>query len=128
VNRNIGGTFKLIRSPGIDSASLCSPADRYDNPIPIRSLSPIDCFKIPALIIKKDPAFWLFLDLARPPSPREDTIDKTSTCHPARRKTQRKIREAGFMTVLAGGGDGGACSKTAKGVTFFAIFIPVILY
>ncbi len=44
--------FKLLRSP-IDSkesisASLRSLAGRYDNPIPTRFLSPIDCLKIPA--------------------------------------------------------------------------------
>jgi hypothetical protein len=39
------GIFKLLRSPGIDSASLCSLAGRYDNPI--RSLAPMDCSKIP---------------------------------------------------------------------------------
>ncbi len=32
------------------SARLCSLAGRYDNPIPIRFLAPIDCLKIPALI------------------------------------------------------------------------------
>jgi hypothetical protein len=34
------GIFKLLSSPGIDSASLCSPAGRYDNPIPTRFLAP----------------------------------------------------------------------------------------
>jgi hypothetical protein len=33
----------------MNSASLCSLAGRYDNPIPTRSLAPIDCLKIPAL-------------------------------------------------------------------------------
>jgi hypothetical protein len=31
---------------GIDSASLCSLAGRYDKPIPTRFLAPIDCSKI----------------------------------------------------------------------------------
>ncbi len=31
--------FKLLWSPGIDSASLCSLAGRYDNPIPTRFLT-----------------------------------------------------------------------------------------
>jgi hypothetical protein len=43
----LDGTFKPLRSPGIDSASLCSLSGRYDNPI--RFLAPIDCYKIPAL-------------------------------------------------------------------------------
>ncbi len=34
----------------INSASLCSQAGRYDNPIPTRFLASIDCLKIPALI------------------------------------------------------------------------------
>jgi hypothetical protein len=41
------GIFKLIRSPRIDSKEpippgFCSPAGRYDNPIPTRFLAPID--------------------------------------------------------------------------------------
>jgi hypothetical protein len=39
------------RFQGINSASLCSLAGRYDNPIPARFLVPIDCLKIPALRI-----------------------------------------------------------------------------
>ncbi len=48
------GIFKLLWSPGIDSASLCSLAGRYDNPIPIQFLARIDCSKIPALVIQAD--------------------------------------------------------------------------
>jgi hypothetical protein len=33
---------------GVNSASLCSQAGRYYNPIPPRFLAPIDCLKIPA--------------------------------------------------------------------------------
>jgi hypothetical protein len=36
------------RFQGIDSASLCSPAGRYEIPIPTWFLAPIDCSKIPA--------------------------------------------------------------------------------
>ncbi len=36
------------RFQGKNSASLCSLAGRYDNPIPIRFLAPIDCLKISA--------------------------------------------------------------------------------
>ncbi len=50
----------LNRSPGIDSREpipqgcvLCSPAGRYNNPIPAWFLAPIDCLKIPALVKKK---------------------------------------------------------------------------
>ncbi len=43
------GIFKLLRSPGIDSASLSSLAGRYDNRISTRFLAPIDCSKISAL-------------------------------------------------------------------------------
>jgi hypothetical protein len=38
--------LKLLRSPGIDSASLCSLEGWYDNPIPTRFLAPKDCSKI----------------------------------------------------------------------------------
>jgi hypothetical protein len=41
--------FYTLRSPEIDSASLCRLAGRYDNPIPVRFLASIDCSKIPAL-------------------------------------------------------------------------------
>jgi hypothetical protein len=36
------------RCQGINSASLCSLAGRYDNPIPSRCLAPIEFLKIPA--------------------------------------------------------------------------------
>ncbi len=41
-------TFKEpgIRFQGIDSASLCSLVSWYDNPIPNRFLTPIDCSEI----------------------------------------------------------------------------------
>ncbi len=38
------------RFQGMNSASLCSLAGRYDNPIPPRFLVPIDSLKIPALM------------------------------------------------------------------------------
>jgi hypothetical protein len=34
----------------MNSASLCSLAGRYDNPLPHRFLAPIDSLKIPALL------------------------------------------------------------------------------
>ena len=34
---------------GMNSASLCRQAGRYENPIPPQCLAPIDCLKIPAL-------------------------------------------------------------------------------
>ncbi len=37
------------RIQGMNFASLCSLAGRYDNPIPTRFLAPIDCLKIPPL-------------------------------------------------------------------------------
>jgi hypothetical protein len=37
------------RLQGMNSASLCSLAGRYDNSIPPRFLAPIGCLKIPAL-------------------------------------------------------------------------------
>jgi hypothetical protein len=43
---NFYGAQKLIQ--GIDSASLCSLAGRYENPIPTWFLAPLDCSKIPA--------------------------------------------------------------------------------
>jgi hypothetical protein len=41
--------FKLLRSPGIDSASNVAWRAGTTNPIPTRFLAPIDCSKIPAL-------------------------------------------------------------------------------
>jgi hypothetical protein len=40
---------------GMNSASLCSLAGRYDNPIHTRCLAPIDCLKIPAQTNKNIP-------------------------------------------------------------------------
>jgi hypothetical protein len=37
------------RFQGMNSASLCSLAGRYDKPVPTRFLAPIDCWKIPAV-------------------------------------------------------------------------------
>ncbi len=37
------------RFQGIDYASLCSLAGRYDNPLPTRFIAHIECSKIPAL-------------------------------------------------------------------------------
>ncbi len=45
-----GDDFKLLKSPGIDSVSLCSLVGQYDNPIPTLFLALIDCSKIPARI------------------------------------------------------------------------------
>ncbi len=42
-----------VRSPEIDSASLCSLTGRYDNPILTRFLAHIDCLKIPAQILSR---------------------------------------------------------------------------
>ncbi len=43
----------------MNSASLCSLAGRYDNPIPTRCLAPIDCLKIPALYDNPIPSRFL---------------------------------------------------------------------
>jgi hypothetical protein len=48
LNTTRDGILKLLTSPGIDSASICSLSGRDDNPIPTRFLAPIDCSKIPA--------------------------------------------------------------------------------
>jgi hypothetical protein len=42
------------RFQGINSASPCSLAGRYDNPIPTRFLAPIDYLQIPALVGRCD--------------------------------------------------------------------------
>ncbi len=46
--------YKIFKEPrnrfqGINSASICSLAGRYDNPIPTRFLAFINCLKIPSL-------------------------------------------------------------------------------
>ncbi len=53
LSMNLSPNFKTFLEPrnrlqGINSASLCSLAGRYNNPIPSRFLIPIDCLKIPA--------------------------------------------------------------------------------
>jgi hypothetical protein len=47
---NVHGAQESI--PRNDLANLSSLAGRYDNPIPIRFLAPIDFLKIPALDIQ----------------------------------------------------------------------------
>ncbi len=44
---------------GMNSASICSLAGRYNNPIPTRFLAPLDRLKIPALYVFL-PAFLRF--------------------------------------------------------------------
>ncbi len=46
-------TFSEARNRyvGIDSASIFSLSGRFDNPIPARFLTPIECSKIPALYV-----------------------------------------------------------------------------
>ncbi len=62
--RNIFKLLRRNRFQGIDSASLCSLAGQYDNPIPTRFLAPIDCYKIPAHYRREygcktgSPSFW----------------------------------------------------------------------
>ncbi len=53
----LGPYFKTFmesrnRFQGMNSASLCSLAGRYDNPITPRFLAPIDRLKIPTLILR----------------------------------------------------------------------------
>jgi hypothetical protein len=51
--KDLSPYFKMFMGPRnsfLNSASLCSLAGRYDNPIPPRFLAPIDILKIPALI------------------------------------------------------------------------------
>ncbi len=56
----------LIKKPrnrfhGIDSASLCSLAELYDNPIPSRFLTPIDCSNISALINFNENVYFFYV-------------------------------------------------------------------
>jgi hypothetical protein len=50
------GIFKLLRSTGIDTASLWD--DRYDNCIPTRFLAPTKCSEIPALCLAVASDIW----------------------------------------------------------------------
>jgi hypothetical protein len=52
---NVYGAQESI--PRNNSASLCSLADWYDNPIPTRFLAPIDGLKIPALNRNSDASY-----------------------------------------------------------------------
>jgi hypothetical protein len=42
------------RFQGMNSASLCSLAGQYDNPIPTRFQAPVDCLKIPVQTLRFD--------------------------------------------------------------------------
>ncbi len=49
---------------GMNTASLCGLAGRYDNPFPTRFLAPIDCLKIPAQESMEFclPELWFYAD------------------------------------------------------------------
>jgi hypothetical protein len=51
---------------GTNSASLWNLVGRYDNLIPTRFLAPIDCLKIPALVVSLSPSFWALFLLVTP--------------------------------------------------------------
>ncbi len=53
--------FNLFKSPGIDSACLCSMAGRYHNPNHSRFLAPTDCLKTPAQIL-----LWVLAHVSDP--------------------------------------------------------------
>ncbi len=55
------------RFQGIDSASLCSLAGWYDNPLPPQFLAPFDSLKIPTLY--NNPIPNRFLDCSKVPAP-----------------------------------------------------------
>ncbi len=76
------GVFKLLRSPGIDSASLCSMIGRYVNHIPTRFLDPVYCS-----VLKFQHCPNLFQDAHNEPNPgshpaKEGREFKTSTQMP----------------------------------------------
>ncbi len=43
---------------GLNSASICSPAGRYDNPIPTQFIALIECLKIPAVQFAEGEREW----------------------------------------------------------------------
>jgi hypothetical protein len=63
------------RFQGIDFASLCSLAGRYDKPIPTRFLASMDRSKIPALMIRSEAESMK----------SADTIMETVSCHSFRK-------------------------------------------
>jgi hypothetical protein len=64
------------RFQGMNSASLCSLAGRYDQPLPPRFLAPIDCLKIPALATKTNfPQQTMAEDLLLSPNCKSPGID-----------------------------------------------------
>jgi hypothetical protein len=62
-DRDLSPNFYTFMKPrnrvqGMNSASLCSLAGRYNNPIPSWFLAPIDCLKIPALAYIGEYLVW----------------------------------------------------------------------
>jgi hypothetical protein len=49
---NVYGAQESIPIYEFRQPTVCSLAGRYDNPIPTRCLTPIDCLKIPALNVQ----------------------------------------------------------------------------
>ncbi len=68
----------------MNSASLCSLAGRYDNPIPPGFLAPIDCLKIPAQYTYPNREGWGEGGELTREEVREVTVHKDGTKIPTR--------------------------------------------
>ncbi len=85
-----GPNFLSFKEPrnwfqGMNSASLCNLAGRYNNPIPPRFVAPIDFLKIPALACRYDnliPSYFLApIDCLKIPAQIPDTLSQPSNAH-----------------------------------------------
>jgi hypothetical protein len=92
------------RFQGINSASLCSLAGRYDNPIPPWFLAPVDSLKIPAQA-RGIYTTWLFS--------YPDDANCGQKVRPQNSKEAKKIERQdrsesahGYVRILAEGADG----------------------
>ncbi len=96
--RNLGfGPFKpRNRFQEIDSASLCSLAGRYDNPIP--SFPPPDCSKVPSLDSAMD---WRIINLCWR---RGEWVGRGRLGSPARREREVLLVPSVRWTVSCNGG------------------------
>ncbi len=119
VQGNSSGIIKLKSIPkGIDSASLCSLAGRYDNPIPTRFLSPHRLFynsrpgrekeySREYRVIYRGPGFLTVVCWLLPPPP-------TPVSMLDRRQTGRLRKRYNLLTGEGGGKGGGKSNDGEK--------------
>jgi hypothetical protein len=115
------------RFQGNNSASLCRPGGRYDNPIPSRFLAPIDCLKIPAQFSSRN-VFWLGYTCKM--TEKEENFCREPVIHEANIRGGRKTVHFVFkyLKYLSSTACGGGGRSNAYPLTLLYFADPWIFY